>query len=63
VQVGARASGRGRLAERSGERLCSVPTSGHAALEENSVRDVSFILLTLVIFAALARIARGVERM
>jgi hypothetical protein len=33
------------------------------ALEENSMRDVVFILITLAIFAVLALIARGVERM
>jgi hypothetical protein len=33
------------------------------ALEENSMRDVIFIVLTLVIFAVFALIAKGVERM
>jgi hypothetical protein len=36
---------------------------GCPALEENIMRDVIFILLTLAIFAVLALIARGVERM
>jgi hypothetical protein len=39
------------------------PTSGRPALEENSMRDVIFILLTVAVFAVLALIARGVERM
>jgi hypothetical protein len=34
-----------------------------SALEENSMRDVIFILLTLAIFAVFALIAKGVERM
>jgi hypothetical protein len=34
-----------------------------SALKEISMRDVIFILLTLAIFAVLALIARGVERM
>jgi hypothetical protein len=42
-----------------------LPTGLQApsALEENRMRDVIFILLTLAIFAVLALIARGVERM
>jgi hypothetical protein len=38
-------------------------TNRRPALEENSMRDVIFILLTLVIFAVFALIAKGVERM
>ena len=35
----------------------------HPALEENSMRDLIFILLTLAIFAVFALIAKGVERL
>jgi hypothetical protein len=36
---------------------------GRPALEENSMRDVIFILLTLATFVVLALVVRGVERM
>jgi hypothetical protein len=44
----------------------SLPRGRHnrrPALEENSMHDLIFILLTLVIFAVFALIAKGVERM
>jgi hypothetical protein len=40
-----------------------LPANGRPAIEENSMRDVIFILLTLAIFAVFALIVRGVERM
>jgi hypothetical protein len=48
-----------------GARVHCLPKGRRApsALEENIMRDVIFILLTLAIFAVLALIARGVERM
>jgi hypothetical protein len=55
----------GRRAPFSGAGRTSFNPSRPArpALEENNMRDVIFILLTLAIFAVLALIARGVERM
>jgi hypothetical protein len=41
----------------------SFPISGSPVLEENSMRDFIFILLTLAIFGIFALIVKGVERM
>jgi hypothetical protein len=41
----------------------SPRTNRRSAPEENRMRDVIFILLTLAIFAVFALIVRGVERM